>query len=320
MVADYHANARQRQQGTALLTFMLVVFLVATTFFLSRSNGAGARNRSDALTANAMAQAKEALIGRAAANENLPGSLSCPDIDNNGVSDGNFGNCVSLLGRLPWKTLDVPELLDGNGERLWYALPFKLRDHVSSRPINPQQALQLTLDGTTNIAAIIFSPGAPLAGQTGRPSNTVADYLDGANSDGDQSYISGPQSSTFNDKALAISRDDIFRAVNQRVLGEIRGPDDHTTEVPKYGLRHYYAVNGAFPWADSDSDGVGDIDAATGALPYIELTLEATAYAWLNANQWLPLVTYQRLNTGSVRISIGTSHMDVAPCTRSPCP
>ena len=175
-----------RQHGVALLIFMFFIFLAATTWILGQSSGTNARNQRDKQTATAMAQAKEALIGRAATDANRPGSLTCPDVDNDGVANGDFGNCDALVGRFPWKTLDIPELLDGYGDRLWYALSFNLRDHNSSPPINPLTVLQLTLDGSPqNIAAIIFSTGAPLANQNGRPSNTVADYLDGSNNDGD---------------------------------------------------------------------------------------------------------------------------------------
>jgi len=300
---------------------MLFIFLAATTWILGQSSGTSARNQRDKATATAMAQAKEALIGRAATDANRPGSLPCPDVDNDGVADGVGGNCTSYVGRFPWKTLDLPELLDGNGDRLWYALSPGLRDNAAAQPINPQKALELTLDGALNIAAIVFSPGAPLVNQNGRPSNAVADYLDGNNNDGDNAYISGLPSATFNDKALAITRDDIFRTVNQRVLAEIRGPDDNAPGSPQWGLRRYYADNATFPWADSGIDGNGDPGTATGKLPYNDFSINpASLVNWLNPNAWLPLVTYQRLSAGTARITIGTSKLDVIPCPSSPCP
>lgn len=307
-----------------MLIFMLFIFLGATTWILGRSGGTNARNQQDQSTANAMAQAREALVGRAATDANRPGSLTCPDISNDGVADGVAGNCTSFVGRFPWKTLDLPELLDGNGERLWYALSPGLRDNPAAEPINSQKALELTLDGTANIAAIIFSPGPPLANQNARPSNTVADYLDGSNNDGDTTYISGPQSATFNDKTLAIAREDIFRTVNQRVLAEIRGIDDNAPGSPTYGLRRYHADFGSFPWADSGNDGIADVGTSSGNLPYNDMELNALPplppYTWLNPNGWLPLITYQRLSASSARITIGTSKMDVIPCPNSPCP
>lgn len=309
------------QDGAALLVLMLIVFLFGASWILAQSGSKNTHGQRDAATAAALAQAKEALIGRAATDANRPGSLTCPDVDNDGVADGVAGNCTSYVGRFPWKTLDVPELRDGNGDRLWYALSPALRDTAAAQPINPLKALELTLDGTPNIAAIIFSPGAPLAGQNGRPSNAVADYLDGSNNDGDYAYVSGPSSALFNDKVLAVTRDDIFRVVNMRVLAEIRGPDDNPLGAPNWGLRRYYADNGTFPWADSGNDGVADVGTASGNLPYNDLAINpASLVNWLNPNGWLPLVTYQRLSASSARIAIGTSKMDVIPCPASPCP
>lgn len=307
----------ERQRGAALLVLMLITFLATTSWILAQSNATSARAQFDKTTASALAQAKEALIGRAAMDENRPGSLTCPDVDDNGVADGDFGDCDSLVGRLPWKTLDVPELFDGNGERLWYALSFKLRDHNDSSPINPQQALQLTLDGTPDIAAIVFSPGPPQSSQSGRPSNTITDYLEGSNSDGDDAYVSGPMSPNFNDKVLAIVSDELFRTVNQRVLAEIRGPDDAAPATPPDGLRGYHTANGFFPWADSGNDGNGDVGTTAGSLPFNELVLPL---GWLNLNGWLPLITYERMGANSARISIGSSQMNIAPCPSSPCP
>jgi len=321
------------QHGAALLIFMLFIFLAATTWILGQSSGTNARNQRDKVSAYVMAQAKEALIGRAATDLNRPGSLPCPNINGDGFAPPFAGTqCPSYIGRFPWKTLGLPEPLDGNGDGLWYALAPGSRDNLAAQPINPQKPLELTLDGTPNIAAIIFSPGSPLVNQNGRPSNAVADYLDGSNNDGDNAYVSGPPSATFNDKTLAITRDDIFRTVNQRVLAEIRGPDDNLAGPPTYGLRNYHAANGIFPWSDSGSDGFGDVGTIIGNLPYNELELHASPtppippdnppYSWLSPNGWLPLITYQRLSSSLARIGIVGSNnsLDVIPCPGSPCP
>ncbi len=305
-----HGPARGREQGAALLFLMLLVFLAATSWVIRHTDGgadSGGRGGLDRTTSNALAQAKEALIGRAAVDDNRPGSLPCPDTDNDGDSEIFTGvHCRAYAGRLPWKTLDLPEVLDGNGERLWYALSANLRDHPNAQPINVQQVPQLSLDGTPNIAAIVFSAGSSLAGQNGRPSNALTDYLDGSNGDGDSAYVAGPHSPTFNDTALAITRDDLFRTVNRRVLAEVRG------SAATSGLRRYRAEQGAFPWADSGSDGFADNGEPAGKLPYRELSM-TTAQAWLTDNAWLPLITYQRLSADLARIAIGNITLDVVP-------
>ena len=144
------------ERGAAVLMFMLIFFLLAGSWMLAQSNANSAHTQLDLNTATALAQAKEALIGRAASDDNRPGSLPCPDTNNDGVADSVGGNCPSYIGRFPWKTLKLPELLDGNGDRLWYVLSPGLRDNPAAQPINPQKTLELTLDGTPNIAAVLL--------------------------------------------------------------------------------------------------------------------------------------------------------------------
>src|SRR6185437_7723389 len=62
-----------------------------------------------------------------------PGYLPCPDLDNDGWAestcgsqDGSSGQ-AERLGRLPWKTLGLQDLRDGDGERLWYAVSSKYK-------------------------------------------------------------------------------------------------------------------------------------------------------------------------------------------------
>jgi hypothetical protein len=216
-----------------LFTLTLTSILVSG---LSRGNLEAQRRNK---TVIALAQAKEALIGRAVLDMERPGSLPCPDFNDDGKAVN--GSCSVTVGRLPWRTLDLPDLRDGDGNHLWYVLSAELRDNDTSPPINPNQALSLTLDGATNIAAIVFSAGPPLAGQNGRPSNTTDDYLDSTNKSGGP-YISGPDSTTFNDKTISISRDQLFKVVNRKVLGLL------STE-----LKNYYTTNAnLFPESGTD--------------------------------------------------------------------
>ncbi len=295
---------------------MLLFFLGGMSWLLAKMNSTSAKIHQDRITTAAMSQAKAALIGRAAQDDNRPGSLTCPDTDDDGVANQVGGNCTAYLGRLPWKTLDLPELRDGQGERLWYALTPELRDNPSAQPINPQHLLPLSINGTDNIAAILFSAGPPLSSQSGRPSNNAADYLDGTNSDGDSAYISGVMSSVFNDRVLTITRDDVFRVTNLRILAEIRGPDDNSPTPPQFGLRRYHVQNGSFPWADNNNDGYADSGEVLGGVPYNDLDLTA-ARPWLDANGWFPLIKYRRIDADLAIVSIGSSIMRVVPCPSS---
>lgn len=333
----------RRQRGAALLLALLLAVMIGLNFFISGLSSTAARLSSEQRTLAALALAREALISRAVADNNRPGSLPCPDTDNDGAENSVAGNCSSYIGRLPYKSLRMDNPLDGSGETLWYVLSSALRDNAAAQPINSQTATGLTLDGRADMAAIVFSPGPPLSGQAGRPSNNRSDYLDGTNAITGSAFISTPLSDTFNDKTLGISREELFRPVAMRVLSEIRGPDDSGGEgsPPSYGLRRYQLDNGVFPDADSDAmaDGWSNASAVTGKLPWRNMTspatptpppaspvnpsvLEAVAEGWLTANGWLPLVSYEILTTPTyhVRLTLNGMSITVRPCTLQPCP
>ena len=217
-----------RQHGSTLIVFMLIFFLAAVSLFLSRVDSSRMRNEANKITNAALAKAKDALIGRAASDKERPGSLPCPDFNDDG--EATNGSCYGVPGRLPWKTLNLPDLRDGDGNRLWYVLSSELRDN-GTIAINTNLSLSLSLDDKANIAAIIFSPGPPLTDQSNRPSNIVADYLDGANKTGGP-YISGPTTASFNDKTIAVSHDQLFGIVNRAIVGLLSA-----------GLEKFYVAN-----------------------------------------------------------------------------
>ncbi len=129
--------------------------------------------------------------------------------------------CPSYTGWLPWVTLDLPELTDDTGTRLWYALSRNLRDDDSAQPINSDTAPTLRIDGGGEIAAVIIAPRGALPGQT-RPSNNAADYLEGDNANGDDNFVSGPANDSFNDVVTIITRQELMAAVEKRVANEVR--------------------------------------------------------------------------------------------------
>ncbi len=121
--------AAARQQGQALLTILIIVGVAITALVFYFANPARLAIARDKKTEEALAQAKVALIGFAAgvglsSGAARPGDLPCPDLDNNGFADVAIDTPCSggALGRLPWKSLGLPDLRDGNGERLWYAV------------------------------------------------------------------------------------------------------------------------------------------------------------------------------------------------------
>jgi hypothetical protein len=186
-------------------------------------------------------------------------------VPNDGIADLLTGNeCPSYVGRLPWRTLDLPDLRDASGERLWYALSRAFRDDDSAQPINSNTSGTLTVTGSapaTNVIAIVFAPGAVVGAQTHDAANlnSVANYLEGGNeASGTTTFITGAASGTFNDRLLAITSDALFPAVETRVAREART-----------ALLAFYNVNSFFPFANAYSDGTYQctMDQYSGRIP-----------------------------------------------------
>lgn len=127
------AASRQRGAGIFLLAvFLFAIFVSLTAIGMSTRATEAQRQR---ITERALAHAREALLGYAAERpidaEVGPGYLPCPDLDDNGWAEATCGSLTGhlgqadRLGRLPWKTLGLPDLRDGHGERLWYAVSSK---------------------------------------------------------------------------------------------------------------------------------------------------------------------------------------------------
>ncbi len=125
------------ERGAAFLVALVVLLAgigVALAVELSVHSGASRRER---VSERALAQAREALIAYAAdrpmTREVGPGYLPCPDLDGDGWAEATCGSQsgdtgqAERLGLLPWKTLGLPDLRDGSGERLWYAVSSKYK-------------------------------------------------------------------------------------------------------------------------------------------------------------------------------------------------
>lgn len=277
----------------------------------------------------ALEQAKDALIGRAVTDNTIPGSLPCPDTNNDGTAELLVGsNCPSYIGRLPWKTLGLPDLRDASGERLWYALSPAFRDDNSASPINSNTKGTLVVynaDGVSyltqagyNAVAVIFAPGSPVGSQTRgtvAQQNNATNYLDIANSR-DNSIASGPfiagaKSSTFNDQLLVTTTSSLMPRVEQRVASEV-----------KRVLTNYYNTNGYYPWADSISGTANynaDYGLNRGWLP--DVATASGSYStpnwpvgnpapWFLANQWYTLIYYSVARNYTVHGSDCTSCID----------
>jgi hypothetical protein len=277
------------QHGMMLVMLVCLIGLAATVLLLGALNSNRAKIERDRKTVSALAEAKMALIGRAAADGNHPGSLPCPDGNNDGSADLFAGtDCPAYIGRFPWKTLGTGTLVDGDGEALWYALSSNYRDHVLAEPINGTAPGSVRVDDAGDQIAIVLSPGNPLSTQTHRPSNRISDYLEGENADGDADFSRQP-APIQNDRLIAIGRIELFATVSQRVLREIQGN-------AMQGMRKYYAGVLAFPYADVDGDGNADVGKLAGMPSHRagpgSLFFDAATSSMLLDNDWLSQVHY----------------------------
>src|SRR6185436_5506383 len=118
----------------AAALFLIVLAAFALAAGLASSGSDGARERA---TERALAEAREALLAFAAdrAIDTVVGAgyLPCPDLDNDGWAEPTCGSLAGdigqdeRIGRLPWKTLGIADVRDGDGERLWYAVSAKYK-------------------------------------------------------------------------------------------------------------------------------------------------------------------------------------------------
>jgi hypothetical protein len=249
------------QQGAALLIFMILLVMAGMTYLVSQLAPGKVEVRRNQQTNDAMTQARDALIGYAlkyrdaeasqgrpdrmygylplpdlGSSRNQNADPDCKDASNNplegcdantptGIGFDANGILPTVVGRLPWRTLGIPPLRDGNGECLWLMVSsLHARKQRSTPlpvlpPMNGDTLGQLDIvaaNGTAALAsalanahdrpvAIIFSPGPPLPGQDRGPSATddvsqcggnynAANYLDpvvATSLGGTTNYLSG---------------------------------------------------------------------------------------------------------------------------------
>jgi len=284
MPASTRIGRRAAQAGLAALLLLAILVVGSLYALLSGVNTAATelQLKRDDVTAAALRQAKEALIAYAATRPARPGALPCPDLDNNGVAGGAgvYGNNSEALpggihggfncpdgarqiGRLPWRTLGLPDLRDASGERLWYVMSPGFQND-GTQIVNSDTPGQLNVAGVAtagNVVAIIFAPGQALAGagqnRGGAAVNDVVQYLEGGNADMGVDFTSARRCEQaapacplgpFNDQFVTVTQQELFDAVENVVERRL------TTEIAPL-LRFYrdswaaLGVPGFFPFA-----------------------------------------------------------------------
>lgn len=184
-VAPTRGMCLQRQRGAALIAALVFFVLIGIGAVLAVARGTDSQVEKERRTQHALAQAKEALVGFAASVDltgpERPGDLPCPDLDNDGAADPPCATESTRLGRLPWRTLGLPDLRDGDGERLWYAVSTRFKNnprtgcanHADIDCLNSNTRGTISLrDGTgqlihdasgpndAGVVAVVIAPGA----------------------------------------------------------------------------------------------------------------------------------------------------------------
>jgi hypothetical protein len=221
-----------KQEGIVLIIFAIILVLAAMAYFIKMFDPVALQAARDDKNAQFLAQAKQALIShsvsRAAAGER-PGDMPRPDyfaatevpFDYDGTADTGCldftsatglplilsGANVRCLGRLPWRTIDLPiadsSLNDPAGNMPWYAVSANLVDPGCAKFINsnlvnlPYAGYVCNSNVTTSypwltvrdssgnilsnqVAAVLMLPSSILPGQT-RPTSPLGgmtNYLD----------------------------------------------------------------------------------------------------------------------------------------------
>ncbi len=243
-----------RQSGYAMLLALVLLVLGSLYGLMQGLSEATAQNRREDHDQSVLQQARDALIAYAALRPTRPGALPCPDLDDNGIMGGThptnvawnvpepFGTACDVpqnrTGRLPWATLDLPELRDSSGERLWYALSNNFRNIAANR-INSDTRGQLTLTGLApqnEVIAVVFAPGAALGiggvaqDRSAAGRNIAANFLEGENGDTTNDVFATLTSCVsadcpggpFNDKVMVIRASDLFPVVESLVARRLQ--------------------------------------------------------------------------------------------------
>ncbi|MFZ3019033.1 MAG: type II secretion system protein [Gallionella sp.] len=294
-----------KQRGVALMVMLVVMIMGIAAALIGSLTTTALKNEQQRKTAEALAQAKDALIGYAVKvqlshstacipNCTRPGDLPCPDIDNDGSAESSCGNAsgstgqTTRIGRLPWRTLGLPDLRDGSGERLWYVVSNNFKNNYRTSCTSPGQTGCLNSDtvgtisvsardgtrindgsGSTGAVAIIIAPGDILKRQDGlqqdRSSigiNIASNYLDiatvGGNTEDNANFIDGSSSNGFiqgqidDGNGNTIVNDQLLVISQENIIQPVQ---KRVAAEVRLCLEDYASNNlGCYPWATPLND------------------------------------------------------------------
>ncbi len=221
----------QHQRGAIGLVLMVMIGLLIGLLVIGYARNVRGNDVVDPRTIGALSKAREAMLGYATtyrdthAGEGF-GYFPCPDMGS-GTEGQAASACgatdITVIGRLPWKTLDLPPLRDASGECLWYAISGNYKNNPKTNDLVNHDTNGLievmAADGTGFIAgatptqravAVIFAPGAILPTQDRTLAATNPPTVCGGNYDPanylDTDVASGVDNATAASVAHALTR------------------------------------------------------------------------------------------------------------------
>lgn len=260
--------SRHKPEHGYALTLMLVLLVSGSLYVIvSKLDGTTLQTARTAETARALQQARSALLAYALTyRESHPygntaikvagyGYLPCPDlgaddgIGMHGTAAGNCGNNNAIsIGLLPYRSLGLPDLRDGDGNCLWYAVSGTHKNNPNTNPLNWDTRGQIEIfdaDGVlllgaagSGAVAVVISPGPsvdnPAVQQSGlrahkdtpcgTDSTQAAAYLESLAAQMHNGIRKAADGSTLgNDKLAWLSAVELYAAIGKR-----------GTELPAY--------------------------------------------------------------------------------------
>lgn len=236
--------ARRQQRGMFLPAIVVLLIMGGFGWLLSRHSSAASRDLArESRTAAALAQAKDALLGFALIYRDSDhatadfGYLPCPDLDGDGSAETCGSQGQFSVGRLPYRTLNLPDLRDGYGECLWYAVagsaknnpkPVALNwDSLGEFQLQDERGAVIALPGDPKgqALALVIAAGPPLpqqyrsAGPSRCDNDTqirqIQQYLESLTIERGNGPV-GVASANSNDRLAVITTADIYRLLKRR--------------------------------------------------------------------------------------------------------
>ncbi len=318
------------QRGSALPLLLLLLAGSGILWFGKTTVNAPNKVQNQHETSMMLMAAKRALMAFAIAySDNYQasgagiGHLPCPDLDpiDDGVltNDGPNPPCgqqARQIGRLPRQTYTYasPDPEEPGADRLGKRIEFysmrSLRDEqpwyvVSSAFVNnPHTTIvnsltkgTLSVDGQDDIAAIVIAPGPALHAQHQyRPGNSIKDYLEGTNADGDTVYTA-KLSSKHNDRLIVITARELSAVLEKRALALV------VRWLTEFNRRNCAANSMCYPFAAMDS--LCKKGSLQGSLPLMrgdcdqllshqgKLDAVPPEQHWFVRNNWHELIQYE---------------------------